>query len=196
MPSLRPYRSDLSNLSLLPPPRRRPGAQDPGVLLPPSLFTSVDETLFTKLVGFDFGVFKLTGKCCVLQYRPGRRLHSSLQSHPEATVRFLSPLHGVDFTDSTLEISAEIHFLCLGSRKHIVKPSKSGLIHKHIVKHIERSCRVFILVPCIFGALVPVQVRTNTQTYREGNPYIVKHIRGPVKPLISVCSFLLEQRTF
>jgi hypothetical protein len=56
-------------------------------------------------------------------------------------------------------------------------PSKSGLIHKHIVKHIVNLFLFFVVARFIFGAPFPcksglvhkhtVEVWTNTQTYRE-----------------------------
>jgi hypothetical protein len=51
-------------------------------------------------------------------------------------------------------------------------PSKSGLMHKHIVKHIGFGFIFGALVPNISCPnyrkhVVPVSVRTNTQTSRE-----------------------------
>jgi hypothetical protein len=48
-----------------------------------------------------------------------------------------------------------------------LKCLKSGLMNKHIVKHIERFQEVFSGLIFHFWCPVPVLVRTNEQTYRE-----------------------------
>jgi hypothetical protein len=48
-------------------------------------------------------------------------------------------------------------------------PSKSGLMNKHIVKHISVSVGLSGHSVSFFSASVPVQVRTNTQNYRENH---------------------------
>jgi len=88
---------------------------------------------------------------------------------------------GSKLVQSSVQSSSWLYLSKSGlMNKHIVKhigscrvnafwgalhPSKSGLMNKHIVKHIVKH----LLCGSIFGALcpVPVQVRISEQTYRE-----------------------------
>ena len=66
----------------------------------------------------------------------------------------------------------------LAGSMYALYPSKSGLMNKHTVKHIVKHCTQICHLGLVglrfhFWCPVPVEVRTDEQTYREKHETIV-----------------------